>query len=109
MAIGGANLHVIEGVADVRVSELIEPNGIRIVRLNGEKRDTLAAVIVRQFLDAGLVELGGRTVIASKNDDQDLGRGVVAQFVRFAVYARKGEIGRGGTECERSVRLIRKN
>ena len=52
-----ADLHFFEGIANVGVTHLIEPHGVRIVRLNGDYGDAAIFVIFGNLLDSRFVEL----------------------------------------------------
>ena len=97
----GPDLHVLERVAQVGVAQLVEPDGERVVRRDGDEGDALVLVVGVQLLDAVLVGLGRRAVVAGEDDDQHLGVGEVLQGVGLAVHARQGEVRGGVADGER--------
>jgi hypothetical protein len=95
MTVGGARRHVVQRVADVGVSHFVEPNRVRIVGLDRDQRDSAVFVVCGQLLDAALVKLRRRAMIAGKRDDQNFTRRVFLQAVRLPVDCRETEIRSG--------------
>src|SRR5438309_10608345 len=93
LAIGSADLHVVEGVANVGVAHLIEANGVGIVGLNSDKSDAFVFVIGGQLADALFVELRRGTVIAREDNHEDFAVSVVLEAVRLPVDSGETEVG----------------
>jgi hypothetical protein len=101
MAVLGADFHLVEGIAHVGVAHFIQAHSIRIVGLDGHQGDAFVFVIRGELLDARLIELRGRAMIACKYDDQHFACGIVGQAMRFAIDSRKTKIRRRRTNCQR--------
>jgi len=101
VAVGGADLHFIERIADIGVAHLVEADGIRIVGLDGDQRDAAVLIIPGQLLDASFIELRGGTVIAGESDDENLAGSVVGEAVSLAVDTGETKIGSRGANGER--------
>ena len=91
----GANLHFVEGVADVGIAEFVQLDGFGIVGFNGDEGDVAGFVVVGEFLDSGFVELRSGAVIAGEDQHEDLAGGVVLEAVLLVVDPGKAEIRRG--------------
>ena len=100
MAIGSADSHFVERVADVGVAHLVEPHSIGIVGLDGDEGDAAVLVIRSELLDAGFVELRGGAMVAGKGDDENLARGVIGETVSLAVNGWEAKVRGGGAEGE---------
>jgi len=48
----GAQFHVVDRVAEIRVAHLVEPERLRVVRLDDDERDALLAIVRDERLDA---------------------------------------------------------
>jgi len=108
LAVGGADFHVVEGVAYVGVAHLVEAHGVGIVRLNGHESDAFVFVVSGQLADALFVKLSGRAVIAGEDNHKDFAFDVVLEAMGLAVDSGETKIGGlcadredwdGGTIC----------
>ena len=97
----GADLHVLEAVAQVAVAQFVQPHGLGVVGRDGHHGDLLVLVVRRKLLDAVLVGLGRGTVVAGEDDDQDLGVAERLQAVGLAVHAGQAEIGCRAADLQR--------
>ncbi len=99
--LASADLHLVEGVAEVGVAELVETDGQRVVRGDRDHRHPLGPVVRVQLLDPLLVGLGGRTVVRGEDQHQELGVGEAPQRVPPAVHPGQVEIGSGRADGKR--------
>ena len=90
----GALLHLFKRIAEVCIAHLVKPQRLRAVRLDDDKGDAALAIIRNQFLDAFLVDFGGRTVNRCEDDDQNFAVLEAGERVSLAVYARQMKVGR---------------
>ena len=93
VVVAGAELHVVQRVAEVGVAELVEPHGLGIVRRDGDDGDAAVLVVGGELLDAIFVGLGRGTVVAGEDDCQDVGVGEVSERIGFAVDPGQRKIG----------------
>ena len=100
---GNADFHFLESIGDVGGIEFIDAESVGVVGLNDDDGDALGSVGVEELLDALLVHLGDRTVIAGEDDGEDGAGGVVGEGVGVAVDAGEREIGSGGADGEDGV------
>ena len=94
LPVSGAGFHLFERIAEVCITHLIEPERLRAVRLDDDKGDAALAVIGDQFLDAVLINLGGRAMHRREDDDQDFAVFETGQRVSLAIDARQMKIRR---------------
>ncbi len=92
MAKAGADFHLRQRIADVGVTQLIEPHGLRIIRLDGHERRAAAPIIGRKLFDPRLVHLRGRAMVTGENNHQNFARGKVFQTVSLVIYARQAKV-----------------
>ena len=97
MTVCGANLHLGEGVADIRVAQFIEPNRSGAIGLDGNQLDTLGGVVGGDGLDAVFIELRRGAMIARENDDEHFAGDPVARMVNLPVGSEQFERRHGGT------------
>ena len=102
-----AQLHLRQRVGDVGVAQLVEPDGLRIVRVDRDERDALAAIVLVELFDPALVELRDRAVIALEDERQHLGAGVLAGLVGLAVDAGQREVRERRADRQHRVFQIR--
>ena len=101
LAVGGASFHLVERVANVGVAHLVEPDRHGIVRLDGNDGDAPLAIVSNDLFEPGFVQLCGRTMVASENDDQYFACFVVLQAMRLAVDTGETEVRRESTKGQR--------
>ncbi len=100
VAVGGADFHVVERVANVGIAQLVETHSIGIIGLDSNEGHVALTIVGHEPLDAGLVELSGGAMIASEDDDEDFARGVVLEAVGLAVNSGKAKLGSRGADGE---------
>ena len=88
----GADLHGLERVVEVGVSQLVEADGLRVIRRDRDEGNAPVLVCDVEFVEASLVRLRGGAVVAGEDDHQGLRGGEVGQGVRLAVDAWKREV-----------------
>jgi hypothetical protein len=98
MPVLGANLHLFETVANIRVAEFVQASGGRIVWFDRDQGHALIAIIIRQLFDARLIELRCGAVVTREDDGEDFGRGILGERVRLAVDTRQRKIRRLGAD-----------
>src|SRR5260370_36301571 len=108
MPVPGADLHFIEAVAHIRVAQLGQSDGLRIVGFDCNEVDALGLVIVDELLDTAVVELRSGAVIAGEDDRQERTIGVIAQLVDAAIDPGEREIRSRRTDRQRRVFLGRR-
>src|SRR4030095_1523566 len=91
-AVGCANFHFFEAIADIGVAHFIEPNGLWTVRLYGDQSDTASTIVVGELFDPALIELCGWAMIAGKSDYQNLAAGIALHTVILPVDAGEAEV-----------------
>ncbi|HET6898986.1 MAG TPA: hypothetical protein VFK70_11580, partial [Vicinamibacteria bacterium] len=77
----GADLHLLQRIAQVRVAQLVETHRLGIVRGDGDEGHAFGGEVVLQLLDALLVGLRGRTVVAGEHEDEHARGGVLRERV----------------------------
>ena len=102
-----AVLGVFEGVADIGVAEFIEAQGEGIVGCDRDERDTPLPVVFRDCLNALLIRLRGRAMVAGKGNDQYLRIGEIGQCIGFPVDPWQTEIRGRCADWQRSRRVSR--
>ena len=100
------DLHLFKAVAHVRGVQLVDGDGLGIVGLNRNHRNTAVPIVRRQLRDTPLIHLRDRTMVAGKHDYQDLAGGIVGELVNRSVDAGKFKVRRRRTDCENRMRLL---
>jgi hypothetical protein len=85
-------LHVVERIADIGISQLIQPHRERIVWRNCNQGHALLAIIFVELHNPFFVCLGCRAVVASKNDDEQFRVGEIIQAIGLVIDARQIEL-----------------
>ena len=101
MAVGGADLHFVEGVADVGVAHFVEADGEGIVGLDGDEGDALILIIGGELFDAAFVELRGGAMVAGEDDGEEFGGAEIGERIGFAIDGGEVEVRGGGADGER--------
>ena len=95
------DFHFRERIAQVGVAQFVEANGLGIVRIDGQERDSFLLVIVHDLLQPLLVVLCGRAMIAGKHDRQDVRLFEVLERIFLSIHARQLEVGRQCAQRQR--------
>src|SRR5258708_21337453 len=88
------NFHFLEAVADIRRVQFIDSNGLRVVGLNCDNRHSAMAIVRFQLLDALLIHLRDRAVIAREYYDQYRTGRVIGETMDLSIHSGQGEIRR---------------
>ena len=107
MLVCDANFHFVERVADVGGVEFVDAEGLRVVGLNGDECHATIAVVVSELLDALLVHLRDRAMVACENDDEDGARRIIGERMHFAIDTREREIRSQRARGKDRVSLLR--
>src|SRR5258708_38914405 len=87
-----SNFHLVEAVADVGRIQFIDAKSLGVVWLDGHDGDAAVPIVGLQLLNALLVHLRNRTVIAGENDDQNRRGRVVGKRVSLSIYTGQRKI-----------------
>ena len=99
--IPGSDLHLLERIAQVGVTQLVEPHGGGVV---GRDRHDGHALVLEVGVQVGnplFICLGRRAVVAGEDHDQDLRAGEVLEGIGLAINAGQAEVGSVGTDRQR--------
>src|SRR5262249_17827359 len=96
--------HLGKAVAEVRVTHLVESDGILVVRIDGQKRHAARLVFRDHPRDPPLVGLRGRTVIRGENEHENGRRRERRRRVFAAVHPGQLEVGQ--RRAERQQRTV---
>ena len=101
MTIRRANLHLLERIAEIRIAQFVEADGVGTIGLDGDEGDASIAVVGRKLLEASFVKLRRGAMVAREGDDKNFAGGVFGQAVRLPINAGKAKIRRGRTDGQR--------
>jgi hypothetical protein len=83
----GAGLHVVQRFPDVAEREILQLQGGRPVRIDGDKRHAAIAIVGGELTEARFVQLRGRAGVAGEDDREHSAAGIFTERVHLAVDA----------------------
>jgi hypothetical protein len=103
MFVLNTNFHFVEAVADVGRVQFIDSNGLRVVGLNCDNNDSAMAIVRLQLLDALLIHLRDRAMVAGEYYNQYGTGRVISETMDLSIHAGQGEIRRRRAQRQNRV------